>query len=180
MCHRKTCRDLSISPSTMQTTAASNLNQASLVVHLVLTGEGWITSTSIPWCRTSTARPAANADRNALVPEYSAVNGEQIAAAAEDVNTMPPRFFSSICRSSCSQSLPPLRLHAGRQRQRLYHSVQKVMRDCHSTAGIALQICLLLLQGPALIEESKTHSSIPIGLPQRMSADLDSKKPDNM
>lgn len=36
---------------------------------LVATGDGWMTRTSMPWWRTSTAKPAAKAERKALVPE---------------------------------------------------------------------------------------------------------------
>ena len=56
-----------------------------------------MTRTSMPWCRTSTAKPAAKADKKALVPEYNVVNGEHMAAAAEEVNTIPPRFLLATC-----------------------------------------------------------------------------------
>ncbi len=60
---------------------------------LVLTGEGWNTRTSMPWCLTSTARLAPKEDMKLFVAAYSAVNGEAIDAAALDVNTMHPLSF---------------------------------------------------------------------------------------
>ena len=52
----------------------------------------------MPWCLTSTARPAAKDDKNAFVAAYNVVKGEHIVAAADDVNTMPPLSFESICK----------------------------------------------------------------------------------
>jgi len=65
--------------------------------HLVATGDGWKTSTSMPRWRTSTARLAPNVLRKLLVAAYSAVKGDAMAAAALDVNTMQPRWRLATC-----------------------------------------------------------------------------------
>ena len=51
----------------------------------------------MPLCRTSTARPAPNADRNALVAAYSTVKGDTMQAAAEEVYTKHPRSCFAVC-----------------------------------------------------------------------------------
>lgn len=47
----------------------------------------------MPACRSSMAREAPKEDRNDFVAAYSAVIGETIAAAADDVNTTQPLSF---------------------------------------------------------------------------------------
>ena len=74
------------------------------MTHRVFTGDGCTSRTSIPWCLTSTANPAAKDERKALVAAYRVVKGEQIAAAADEVNTIPPRFLDSICMHNGSFS----------------------------------------------------------------------------
>ena len=73
--------------------------------HLVATGDGWKTRTSMPRCRTSTARLAPNALKKDFVAAYSAVKGDAIAAAALDVNTMQPRCPLATC-ASASRNAP--------------------------------------------------------------------------
>lgn len=52
----------------------------------------------MPWCRTSTAKLAPKDEMKLFVAAYSAVNGEAMAAAALDVNTMQPRSFFCTCQ----------------------------------------------------------------------------------
>jgi hypothetical protein len=64
----------------------------------VATGDGWKTSTSIPRCCTSEASPAPKEEMKLLVAAYSTVNGDGMAAAADDVNTKQPRNFLAVYR----------------------------------------------------------------------------------
>lgn len=66
---------------------------------LELTGDGWNTSTSMPWCRASTARAAPKLEMKLLVAAYSEVKGDTMEAAAEEVKTMQPRS----CLATCAQ-----------------------------------------------------------------------------
>lgn len=68
-----------------------------------------MTRTSMPRCRTSTASPAAKAERKDFVPAYRAVKGEQMAAAAEDVKTIAPRLSAAIYVTICKQAVIELR-----------------------------------------------------------------------
>ena len=58
----------------------------------------------MPWCLTSTARPAAKEDKNALVEAYKVVKGEQIVAAADEVKTIPPLLLDAICHEYSSSA----------------------------------------------------------------------------
>ena len=65
--------------------------------HLLATGEGCATKTSMPWCLTSGAKLAPKADMKHLVAAYTAPKGEGIQAAADEVKTIQPFSFLSIC-----------------------------------------------------------------------------------